>query len=209
MPGQIHDSNRYLLLGLLAGVGAVAFDLDPVGDCAERIAAALAQAVAGADAVITSGGVSAGDADLTCDAIARMGRLAFHRVDTRPGRPSAFGRVGDAWVFALSGKPAGLMAAFRGYVADGLRWLGGEAPAPRPRFVVPAAEPIAAPRGPATFRQGTLFADAGRWLVRPAWADGGRVASMCAANCYIVLPAGSRGAAAGDPVLVQPFGVMR
>ena len=208
--GQVHDSNRYLLLGLLERLNVDCIDLGIAGDTAPVLRSSLRIAAASADAVITTGGVSAGEADLACAALADAGELIFHRVAQRPGRPMAFGRIGSAWVFSLAGKPAGVLAGFRSLVADALRQLGGEHPLPaRPVFSVTCASTLRKRRGRIEYCAGTLFASDGRWQVRRSRADAGRLASAAEANCYIVLPAECGDVAAGEAVLVQPFGDLR
>lgn len=206
-PGQIHDSNRYLLLGLLARCGVEVVDRGRIGDDPAALEAALLGAAGVSDAVLTTGGVSAGDADLVCAAIQHCGELLIRRVAVRPGRPMAVGRIGDSWIFSLAGKPAGVMSGFLGIVGDALRRLGGEAaPRPAPQLPMCLAEPVGKRHGRTEFVQGIMFEQAGRWFVRPSRIEGGRLCSMSAANCYIVLAPSQTAVAAGQDVLVQPFG---
>ncbi len=206
-PGEIHDSNRYLLLGLLAGCGVQLVDRGRAPDRPMPLRRLLAEAAQQCDAVLTTGGVSAGDADLVCDALAAEGELLVRRVAMRPGRPMAFGRIGAAWIFSLAGKPAGVMSGFIGIVGDALRRLGGESvPAQRPRLPMTLAEPLGKRHGRTEYVQGIMYECDGRWLVRPSRIEGGRLCSMSAANCYIVLAPDQFEVAAGQTVLVQAFG---
>jgi len=206
-PGEIHDSNRYLLLGLLAGCGVQPVERGLAPDRSDLLQDLLAEAARQCDAVLTTGGVSAGDADLVCEALASQGELLVRRVAVRPGRPMAFGRIGGAWVFSLAGKPSGVMSAFIGIVGDALRRLGGECvPPERPRLPMTLAEPIRKGHGRTEYVQGIMYECEGRWLVRPSRIEGGRLCSMSAANCYIVLAPEQFDVAAGQTVLVQAFG---
>jgi len=206
-PGQIHDSNRYLLHGLLARCGAEVVDRGRVADDPVDLGLALRAAAEVSDAVLTTGGVSAGDADLVCGALASCGELLIRRVAVRPGRPMAFGRIGGTWVFSLAGKPSGVLSAFLGLVGDAVRRLGGEVPRPAaPRLPMVLAEPLAKRHSRAEFVQGIMFERDGRWMVRASRIEGGRLCSMSAANCYIVMAPEQRTVAAGQTVLVQAFG---
>ncbi len=205
--GQIFDSNRYLLHGLLARCGVDVVDRGRVPDRADDLAAALRGAARGGDAVLTTGGVSAGDADLVCGAITTCGELIVRRVAVRPGRPMAFGQIEGSWIFSLAGKPSGVLSGFLGIVGDALRRLGGEPPpVPRPRLPMVLAEPLVKRHARTEFVQGIMFERDGRWMVRPSRIEGGRLCSMSAANCYIVLGPEVRDLAAGQPVPVQVYG---
>ena len=103
--------------------------------------------------------------------------------------------------------PAGVLSGFLGIVGDALRRLGGELPpAPLPRLPMELAEPLTKRHARTEFVQGIMFQHEGRWRVRPSRIEGGRLCSMSAANCYIVLAPEQRDVAAGQPVLVQPYG---
>ncbi|MCB1915039.1 MAG: molybdopterin molybdotransferase MoeA [Rhodocyclaceae bacterium] len=206
-PGQIHDSNRYLLAGLMAGCGVDVLDAGTVADRIVALRDRLVEVATDCDAVVTTGGASAGEADLMGEAIAASGELLIRRVAMRPGRPMAFGRIDGAWVFSLAGKPSGVMAAFLCFVGDALRRLGGERVLPAwPRLPATLAEAVTKNHRRGEFVQGILFERNGQWLVRPSRVEGGRLCSMSAANCYIVVAPEQTRLSAGQRVPVHFFG---
>lgn len=210
-PGGIYDSNRYTLGAALRRLGVELLDLGQVGDDPARLQAALAQAVAEADAVVTSGGVSMGDADHTRAVLARLGEVAFWKVAMRPGRPFAFGRLRsagrEALLFALPGNPVAALVSYYVLARDALRLLGGALPQPPLAISLPAATAIRKRPGRSEFQRGVFERDAGgRLQVRPTPDQGaGILRSFSEADALIVL-AHERGAvAAGEPVEVWPF----
>ena len=206
-PGEIYDSNRYTLFGMLTQLGVDLIDMGIVGDDPAALEFALGQASAQADVIITSGGVSVGDADYVRDITARLGDVKFWKLNIKPGRPMAFGRIGDAWLFGLPGNPVAVMVTFQQVVSDALLTLMGCAPLPvRPSFKVPCLSAIKKPSGRREFARGVLCVDGDRWAVRLAGMQGsGILSSMSSANCFIVLHETSQAIAVGDLVDVQPF----
>ena len=206
-PGEIYDSNRYTLFGMLTQLGVDLIDMGIVGDDPAALELALGQASAQADVIITSGGVSVGDADYVRDITARLGDVKFWKLNIKPGRPMAFGRIGDAWLFGLPGNPVAVMVTFQQVVSDALLTLMGCAPLPvHPSFKVPCLSPIRKPQGRREFARGVLFNDGDRWAVRLSGEQGsGILSSMSSANCFIVLPEAGQAIAVGDLVDVQPF----
>jgi molybdopterin molybdotransferase len=205
--GQIYDSNRYTLYGLLTRLGVDLFDMGVVRDDPQALETALREAACQADAILTSGGVSVGDADYIRELTARLGDVKFWKLNIKPGRPMAFGRVGDAWLFGLPGNPVAVMVTFQQIVVDALYRLMGCTPLPeRPLFTVRCVSPLAKSAGRREYVRGILFNEAGEWRVRAVDNQGsGVLSSMAKANCYIVLPESGGDVAAGDPVDVQPF----
>lgn len=208
--GELYDSNRYTLYGMLSELGVEMLDLGIVPDRSGAISASLAQAAECADVVVTSAGASVGDADWMRRTIERVGRAAFTRVAVKPGRPMAFGRFhapGNRLFFALPGNPVSVMVTFRIFVAPALRQLAGETAAEPLRLRVKAASALKKRPGRAEYQRGVLFTDADRAMaVRSTGEQGsGILRSMGEANCFIVLPTDSEGVAAGEMVEVQPF----
>ncbi len=201
-PGQVYDSNRYTLFGLLTRLGVELFDMGVVRDDPQALETALREASCQADAILTSGGVSVGDADYIRELTARLGDVRFWKLNIKPGRPMAFGRVGNAWLFGLPGNPVAVMVTFQQIVVDALARLMGCDPLPeRPLFKVRCVSPLAKSAGRREFVRGILFNEAGEQRVRAVDNQGsGVLSSMANANCYIVLPESG-----GDWVDVQPF----
>ncbi|MBS1227485.1 MAG: molybdopterin molybdenumtransferase MoeA [Proteobacteria bacterium] len=206
-PGEVYDSNRYTLFGVLTQLGVDLIDLGVVRDHPAALEEALRQAAGQADVILTSGGVSVGDADYVRELTSRLGDVMFWKLNIKPGRPMAFGRIGDAWLFGLPGNPVAVMVTFHQLVVDALLKLMGCSPLPeRPSFKVPCVSAIEKSPGRREFPRGVLFADGDQWKVRLAGNQGsGVLSSMSSANCFIVLPETGKDIAVGDLVDVQPF----
>jgi molybdopterin molybdotransferase len=206
-PGEVYDSNRYTLYGALTRLGADILDMGVVRDDPAEMERAFGEAAAQADAILTTGGVSVGEADYVRDIMARLGEVRFWKIDIKPGRPMAFGRLGGAWLFGLPGNPVAVMVGLYQIVLDALLKLQGVDPLPpRPSFRVPSAVPIRKLSGRREFPRGVLFREGGEWRVRLSGNQGsGVLRSMAEANCFIILPEDGASVAAGDLVEVQPF----
>ena len=200
--GDVYDSNRYTLWGMLTELGAELLDLGVVADDRDAVRRAFSQAGQIADAVITSGGVSVGEADYVKDVLEELGEVSFWKIAVKPGRPFAFGRLGEAIFFGLPGNPVSVMVTFEQLVAPALRRMMGQAKTHPMRMRVRCASPLKKAPGRLEFQRGTLETDsAGEMVVRSTGRQGSHVlTSMSSANCYIVLPVDSAGAAPGDMV---------
>ncbi len=108
-PGELYDSNRYTLHGLLTRLGAEIIDMGVVPDQPERLEATLAEAAQVADAITTTGGVAVGEADFVREILEKLGEVRFWKLNIKPGRPMAFYKVGKAWLFGLPGNPVAVM----------------------------------------------------------------------------------------------------
>ena len=196
-PGCVYDSNRHALLAALQRLGMETIDLGVVRDEPAALQATLEHALATADAVLTSGGVSAGDADHTRALLAQMGEVTFWKVALRPGRPFAFGPVRSlvgpaarqAWLFALPGNPVAALVTFYALVRDGLLRLAGATPLPLPPLQVRCTQAIRKRPGRTELQRGLLSqGEDGQWQVALAGSQGaGILRSMCSANALIVL----------------------
>jgi molybdopterin molybdotransferase len=206
--GQIYDSNRYTIYGMLTRLGVEVFDMGIVRDERDAVEQAFARAAALADAIVTSGGVSVGDADYVTETLERAGTVGFWKVAIKPGRPLAFGRIGDALFFGLPGNPNSVMATFYQLVQPALQALAG-LPEPSPPLTMPAVSASALRKKPGRteFQRGVLSrGDDGRLVVHKTGHQGsGVLSSMATANCFIVLPEDAGPVSAGDEVTVQPF----
>jgi molybdopterin molybdotransferase len=205
--GEVYDSNRYTLHGMLVRLGCEIIDLGVVRDDPAALEAAFREAAARADAILTSGGVSVGEADFIRGLMAKLGEVAFWKIAMRPGRPMAFGRIGNSWLFGLPGNPVAVMVTFYAFVRDALLKLSGIDPVePLPRFRVACVTPLRKRPGRSEFQRGILFRDDGEWKVRLTGAQGsGVLRSMSEANCIIVVEHDRGNVEAGEAVWVQPF----
>jgi molybdopterin molybdotransferase len=204
--GEIYDSNRYTLYGMLTRLHCDILDMGVVPDVPEELERAFATAAANADVVITSGGVSVGEADFVKQLLDKLGEVLFWKIAMKPGRPLAYGRIGNAHFFGLPGNPASVMVTFYQFVRDALLVLQGRRDVrPMPMFRATLSAPIRKVPGRTEFQRGTLSPDAaGRWTVRTTGDQGsGILSSMSQANCFIVLPATTGNVAAGEDVDVQ------
>ena len=155
--GEIYDSNRYTLHGMLSRLGCDMLDMGVVPDIPESLERAFASAAATADVVITSGGVSVGEADFVKQLMDKLGEVVFWKIAMKPGRPLAYGRIGGAHFFGLPGNPVSVMVTFYEFVQDALRILQGRRNvAPLPTFKVPLAAPIRKVPGRTEFQRGVL-----------------------------------------------------
>lgn len=213
-PGQIYDSNRYALYALLERQGIEIIDLGVIADEPEAIERALTQAAAEADAIVTSGGVSVGDADFTRPMMARLGQVDFFAVAMRPGRPFAFGRVwaseprqgtGVA-LFALPGNPVAVVVSFLMLVRDALWHLQDAVPPPVPRVTATLTHAVRKRPGRTEFLRARLVTHNGITLAEPAAAQGAAaLMSLSAADGLVVLNDAQSDLEAGDTVQVLPF----
>ena len=204
--GEIYDSNRYTIHGMLARLGCEVIDMGVVRDEPEALERAFADAAASADVVITSGGVSVGEADFVKQLLDKLGEVLFWKIAMKPGRPLAYGRIGDAHFFGLPGNPVSVMVTFYQFVRDALLILMGQRDVPPlPTFPATLAAPIRKAPGRTEFQRGVLAPGAdGSWTVRTTGDQGsGILSSMSQANCFIVLPSERGNVEAGATVQVQ------
>ena len=229
--GCVYDSNRYTLYGMLARLGVELIDIGVVRDEPAALEAAFTQAAACADAVITSGGVSVGEADHTKRIMAELGEVLFWKIAMRPGRPMAIGRIGartgedrrigarpgedrrigalphQAILFGLPGNPVAVMVTFYAFVRNALLAMSGATPEPLPLLRAVSVEAMRKKPGRTEYQRGivTQAAD-GRWQVRITGAQGsGILRSMSQANGMVVLHHDQGHVAAGELVDVMPF----
>jgi molybdopterin molybdotransferase len=202
--GQIYDSNRYTLFGMLSRLGVVISDLGNVPDNPNLLEKTLLKAASENDVVITSGGVSVGEADYMKALLAKHGQVLFWKINMKPGRPLAYGKISNAHYFGLPGNPVSAMVTFYQFVQPALQALSGEASRASPLFHVECVTPIKKATGRTEFQRGVLFDDNGTWKVKPLPNQGsGVLSSMSAANCFIVLDETVGNCEAGAMVKVQ------
>jgi molybdopterin molybdotransferase len=221
--GCVYDSNRYTLWGMLQRLGVEPIDLGVVRDDPEALREAFSQAAACADAVITSGGVSVGEADHTRQVMQALGDVLFWKIAMRPGRPMAIGRIGirpdaegrlqppgqarPAMLFGLPGNPVAVMVTFYAFVRDALLAMSGARVQPLPLLRAVSLEALRKKPGRTEYQRGIVSqAGDGRWQVQITGAQGsGILRSMSQANGMVVLHHSQGSVAAGDLVDVIPF----
>ena len=205
--GEVYDSNRYTLHGMLSRLGVELNDLGVVRDDPKLLEQAFRRASASSDVVITTGGVSVGEADFTRELMAKLGEVLFWKIAMRPGRPMAFGRIGNAFLFGLPGNPVAVMVTFYQFVRDALLHLSGRSDDYAiPLLKVKAAAPLRKVPGRTEYQRGVLFREDGEWRVRTTGQQGsGVLRSMSEANCFIVLEHARGKVEAGELVSVQLF----
>lgn len=203
--GQIYDSNRYTLNGLLNDPAYTVVDLGIVADDPELLEARFRQAAQDHDVLITTGGASVGDADYVKDILGRCGTVSFWKIAIKPGKPLAFGNIGACHFFGLPGNPVAVAVTFQQLVAPALRQLSGAPDQPPLRITATCTSPLKKAPGREEFQRGILSQTAnGEFTVSSSGLQGSNILSaMSRANCYIVLPAHSSGVQAGDLVRVE------
>lgn len=204
--GQVYDSNRYTLHGMLTRLGVEVIDMGVVRDVPELLEQTLVEASQSADVILTSGGVSVGEADFMKQLLEKLGQVVFWKIAMKPGRPLAYGKVGHAHYFGLPGNPVSVMVTFYQFVREALLVLMGQAePAPSPLLNAVCTDSIKKLTGRTEFQRGVLYlADDGNWKVRPTGNQGsGILRSMSEANCFIVLDETVGNVEAGAIVKVQ------
>ena len=200
-PGQIRDSNRRMLLALVAEAGIEAVDLGLVRDDVDAITMALTGAAQSCDAVITSGGVSMGDFDYVKAVLDEIGDMRWMQVAIKPAKPLAFGTIGATPVFGLPGNPVSSLVSFELFARPSLRRMMGHPRPDRPRYQAVADEELRRrPDGKIHFARVVATYDEGGFRVRSAGGQGShQLSAMAAANALAVLPDGD-GVPAGESV---------
>ena len=203
--GQIYDSNRYTLHGMLTRLGCEVIDMGVVRDDPAILEKAFKDASEIADVVITSGGVSVGEADFVKQLMDKLGEVVFWKIAMKPGRPLAYGKIGKAHFFGLPGNPVSVMVTFYQFVRDALLTLQGVSPLPvQPLLKAVCTSAIKKAPGRTEFQRGVLYLEDGEFKVRVTGEQGsGILKSMSDANCFIMLHDDVGNVAAGATVEVQ------
>ncbi|MDP2251254.1 MAG: molybdopterin molybdotransferase MoeA [Hydrogenophaga sp.] len=209
--GAVFDSNRYTVFGLLKRMGVDVVDMGVVRDEPQLLEAAFRSAAAQADAIITSGGVSMGEADHTKAMMKQLGDVAFWRIAMRPGRPMAVGRISEAGksslLFGLPGNPVAVMVTFLAFVRPALQRLSGGMATEPVLLQAKSLEPLRKKPGRTEYQRGIVSRAAdGSLTVRITGNQGsGVLSSMVEANGLIVLHHSQGNVAVGDSVDVMMF----
>ena len=206
-PGKIHDSNRYSLHGMLSGLAVDIIDLGVVKDEPKAMREVLEKASLQADLIISTGGVSVGEADFKKPALADLGTTEFWKIAIKPGRPLTFGQIEASIFMGLPGNPVAVMVTFSQFVVPAIRALAGAIPRRPALFRARALDSMRKKPGRYEFQRGiAILDDNGEWQVSKTGKQGsGILTSMSRANCFIVLPDENTGVEAGDEVKIQFF----
>ncbi len=211
--GAVYDSNRYTVFGLLTRLGCEVQDMGVVRDEPAALEAAFRAAATQADAIITSGGVSVGEADYTKAMMKQLGDVAFWRIAMRPGRPMAVGRIGGesapsgAILFGLPGNPVAVMVTFLAFVRPALLRMMGCSAAPQPLLRARSTQAIRKKPGRTEYQRGIVrtLPDGSLCVATTGNQGSGVLSSMVQANGLIVLDHDQGNVAAGDEVSVMMF----
>jgi molybdopterin molybdotransferase len=204
--GQIYESNRRVLAELMRPLPVEVLDLGILPDDVDVLRRELERAAADADVIITSGGVSVGDADYVKDVVQAIGRLEFWKLALKPGKPLAYGHIGNATFFGLPGNPVSTIVTFLLVAKPALQKWAGMMPDPVVRITAELATAITHSPGRAEYQRGTLtFSSDGPVVASTGDQGSNRLGSFRGANCLIEVPRDSGDIAAGAPVSVLPF----
>ncbi|MDI9330622.1 MAG: molybdopterin molybdotransferase MoeA [Alphaproteobacteria bacterium] len=208
--GAVFDSNRYTVMGMLARLGCEMVDLGVCPDDPELLRVRFQQVASSADVVITSGGISVGEADFTKAMMRELGDVAFWRIAMRPGRPMAVGRIGSCVLFGLPGNPVAVMVTFIAFVRPALLRLMGANDQPLPMVRARCMEKMRKKPGRTEYQRGRLSRAAnGDWQVATTGQQGsGVLRSMVEADGLVVLAHDSADVQVGDWVEVMLFDAM-
>ncbi|WP_022948564.1 molybdopterin molybdotransferase MoeA [Methylohalobius crimeensis] len=210
-PGKLYDSNRFSLMAVLRKLPVEILDYGIVPDDPSLLRQAFEDAIDRSDVIISSGGVSVGEADYTQKVLAELGTIDFWKVAIKPGRPLAFGQPGNSAFFGLPGNPVAVMVTYYRFVLPALYHMAGtDSPPLIPAFPARTVEALRKKPGRTEFQRGILSVDAeGRWQVETTGQQGsGILSSMSLANCFIVLEHERARVEAGETVTVWPFSAL-
>ena len=206
-PGKIYDSNRYSLHGMLSGMAVDIIDMGVVRDDLDSMREILIKASTQADLIISTGGVSVGEADFIKPALADLGTTEFWKIAIKPGRPLTFGQIDASIFMGLPGNPVAVMVTFSQFVVPAIQALAGASPRRPALFRARALDQMRKKPGRYEFQRGiATLDDDNEWQVARTGQQGsGILTSMSRANCFIVLADDNAGVEPGDQVNIQFF----
>ena len=206
-PGDIYDSNRYILFGMLKKMGVEVIDMGVIPDIKEEIEQTIIEAAACSDMVITSGGASVGEADYIKVILDEIGEVDFWKIAMKPGKPLAFGKINSTLFFGLPGNPVSAMATFYQFVQPSLKRLEGETDFDNIQLQARTVSDLRKQPGRKDFQRGIFSVDEnGDLIVSTTGIQGSHMlSSMSQANCFIVLDREAGNISAGATVNIQPF----
>ena len=202
--GEIYDSNRYGIEAMLNRMGIECLNLGIIPDDPAQLRDTFMQAAQSADAIITSGGVSVGEADYTKDLLLELGEVCFWSVAMKPGKPFAYGKIREKYFFGLPGNPVSAFVTFYQLVQPALRKLAGEISVAPLRIPAIADHNFRSAKNRVDFQRGLISVNAdGLITVRSTGAQGsGMFTSLCAANCFVIV---EKDVPAGSSVTIELF----
>ncbi|WP_330959467.1 molybdopterin molybdotransferase MoeA [Photobacterium sp. 53610] len=206
--GQIYDSNRYGIRALLEKLGCDVLDLGIIPDDPAQLDAAFTKATSDTDVLITSGGVSVGEADYTKDILTQQGEIGFWKIAMKPGKPFAFGKIKNTWFCGLPGNPVSAMLTFYQIVQPMLAQLSGHSQYQPPQRLPAIAGTIFKKRpGRTDFQRGIYHVnEQGQIEVATTGNQGsGAFSSMHQANCLVILEQERGKVQPGEIVTIEPF----
>ena len=203
--GQIYDSNRYALHGLLNDINYIATDMGVIGDDKQLLEESFIEAAKNNDVIITTGGVSVGEADYVKEILSRCGEVNFWKIAIKPGKPLAFGKIGDCYFFGLPGNPVAVIVTFQYIVSPALKHLLGATETKTIKLAAICTSTLKKAPGRQEYQRGILTQDAaGNFFVASSGKQGSNIMkSLSEANCYIVLPVACEGIQAGERVMID------
>lgn len=203
-PGQIRDSNSWAIAAAVREAGAVPVRLAGIADDRKALREAIRRALVDVDALVTTGGVSAGRYDFVKEILAELGDVAFQKVAMKPGMPQAFGHVGGVPCFGLPGNPVSALVSFEVFVRPAIRRLQGRADTSRPTVMAEMVESLRSAEHKTEFVRVTLARDGSMWRARSTGAQGsGIFRSMVEADGLAEIPPDVTEVAAGTAVTVH------
>jgi molybdopterin molybdotransferase len=203
--GQIYDSNRYALHGLLNDINYIVTDMGVIVDDKQLLEASFIEAAKNHDVIITTGGVSVGEADYVKEILSRCGEVNFWKIAIKPGKPLAFGKIGDCYFFGLPGNPVAVIVTFQYIVSPALKHLLGATETNTIKLAAICTSTLKKAPGRQEYQRGILTQDAvGNFFVASSGKQGSNIMkSLSEANCYIVLPVACDGIQAGERVMID------
>ena len=203
--GQIYDSNRYALHGLLNDINYIATDMGVIGDDKQLLEESFIEAAKNHDVIITTGGVSVGEADYVKEILSRCGEVNFWKIAIKPGKPLAFGKIGDCYFFGLPGNPVAVIVTFQYIVSPALKHLLCATETKTIKLAAICTSTLKKAPGRQEYQRGILTQDAaGNFFVASSGKQGSNIMkSLSEANCYIVLPVACEGIQAGERVMID------
>lgn len=204
--GQIYDSNRFTVLNLLRNTPCQTIDLGRLADDPSVVHAAFDEASRNCDVLITSGGVSVGDADFVTDTIKSLGELSFWRLNLKPGKPLAFGRINDCYIFGLPGNPVSTIITLLMLAKPAIHYCAGYRDAQPWRVDAKLTTAVSHPPGRTEFQRGVArMGPQGLQVSVTGDQSSNRLSTFTGANCLIEVPKDSAGLERGENVTILPF----